>query len=330
MQPDPGSPADWLEQAEGDLALAKALIRNAPLPEPVADIEFLDKGYSADRKYRLRSHRGTDYLLRISDIAEEQVRRTNFGVVSRLWETGVASPQPICFDTSPEQGVCFMILAYLPGDCAREALPKLTPAQQYAIGQQAGEELAKIHRALAPTERVDDYAIRGDKYARHQRFVQESRFSFQGQDRAGKYVAAHLDLLKDRPTTFRHGDYHPGNLIVQGEVLVGVVDFNRCDWGDPIEDFYKIAFFGAPLSQEYARGQIVGYFGGDPPDGFWPQYNLYVAVVLPADIVWTQQHYPQHLSASLELIEIITSTHDFEDGGAPTWWRPTGQNAGSS
>jgi GrpB-like predicted nucleotidyltransferase (UPF0157 family)/aminoglycoside phosphotransferase (APT) family kinase protein len=314
---------------ETDLALAEALIRDASLPEPVADIEFLDKGYSTDRKYVLRAHSGTGYLLRVSDIAEERIRRANFELVSRLWETGVACPQPICFETSPEQGVCFMVLAYLPGDCARDALPKVTPAQQYAVGHQAGEELAKIHRALAPVDRVDDYVIRGDKYVRHQRFIQESGFSFRGQDRAERYVAAHLDLLKGRPTTLRHGDYHPGNLVVQGEVLVGVVDFNRCDWGDPIDDFYKIAFFGAPLSPEYARGQVTGYFGGELPDGFWQLYNLYVAMVLPADIVWTQQHYPQHLGASLELIEIITSTHDFEDGGAPAWWLPAGQSAGS-
>jgi GrpB-like predicted nucleotidyltransferase (UPF0157 family)/aminoglycoside phosphotransferase (APT) family kinase protein len=318
-----------LRRNETELGLVEALVRKANLPEPVADIEFLDKGYSTDRKYVLRAHSGTGYLLRVSDIAEERIRRANFELVSRLWETGVACPQPICFETSPEQGVCFMVLAYLPGDCARDALPKVTPAQQYAVGHQAGEELAKIHRALAPVDRVDDYVIRGDKYVRHQRFIQESGFSFRGQDRAERYVAAHLDLLKGRPTTLRHGDYHPGNLVVQGEVLVGVVDFNRCDWGDPIDDFYKIAFFGAPLSPEYARGQVTGYFGGELPDGFWQLYNLYVAMVLPADIVWTQQHYPQHLGASLELIEIITSTHDFEDGGAPAWWLPAGQSAGS-
>jgi len=318
------------ERSATELGLAEELIGKANLPEPVVDIRFLDKGYSADRKYVLRADSGTGYLLRVSDIAEERARRADFELVSRLSETGVACPRPICFDTSPEQGVCFMVLAYLPGDCARDVLPKMTPAQQYAVGHQAGEELAKIHCALAPADRVDDYAVRGDKYVRHQRLVQESGLSFRGQDRAEKYVAAHLDLLKDRPTTFRHGDYHPGNLIVQGEVLVGAVDFNRCDWGDPIDDFFKIAFFGAPLSPDYALGQVVGYFGGDPPDGFWPLYNLYVAMVLPADIVWTQQHYPQHLSASLHLIEVITSTHDFEDGGAPAWWLPAGQNAGSS
>jgi aminoglycoside phosphotransferase (APT) family kinase protein len=312
-----------------NIPLARALIRNVSLPEPVVDIEFLDKGYSPDRKYLLRTRGDTAYLLRISDIAEESVRRTNFELLSRLRETGVACPQPICFETHPEQGVCFMILAYLPGDCAEEALPKMTLAQQRAVGHQAGEELARIHRALVPENRVDDYAIRGDKYVRHQKFIQEAGLSFRGRDRAERYVAANLDLLRNRPTTFRHGDYHPSNLVVQGETLAGVVDFNKCDWGDPIDDFYKIAFFGAPLSPEYARGQITGYFGGEPPDGFWPLYNLYVAMVLPADIFWTQQRYPQHLSVSLKRIELITSTHDFEDGGAPAWWPPAGRNAGS-
>ena len=310
-----------LEHSEAQLDIARALVGRAILPEPVADIQFLGKGYSADRKYVLRSKNEDSYLLRVSDITEERVRRENFETLSRLWPLGLACPQPICFDTSPEHAVCFMILTYLPGDCAGDALPKITTTQQYAVGEQAGKELLNIHDALAPAGRVDDYAVRKEKYARHQRWVQESEFSFRGQDSAEKYVAAHIDLLKDRPTAFRHGDYHPGNLLVQDGALVGVVDFNRCDWGDPIDDFYKIAFFGAPLSPEYACGQIHGYFGGDAPADFWPLYNLYVAMTLPAHIFWTHQHYPQDLRASLEQIELITSTHDFEGGMPPAWWR---------
>jgi len=317
------------ERSEAELGSVEALVRQANLPEPVTGIEFLDKGYSTDRKYVLRSQNGTDYLLRVSDIAGEHVRRADFDLVSRLWEAGIACPQPICFSKVPEQGVCFTVLTYLPGDCAEEALPWMTPAQQYAVGHQAGEMLAKIHRALEPADRIDDYAVRTEKYARHQEFVKESGFSFRDQCLAERYVAAHVDLLKNRPTTCRHGDYHPGNLIVQGETLAGAVDFNRCDWGDPIDDFYKIAFFGAPLSRDYARGQVTGYFEGDPPDGFWQLYNLYVAMVLPADIFWTHQHYPEDLGASLKLIDLITSTHDFKDGGPPAWWPPAEEGAGS-
>lgn len=301
-------------------SMIAALIQQADLPEAVTSFEFLDRGYSTDRKYVLQTERGSGYLLRVSDLALERARSAEFALVAQLWKAGLACPQPICFGSAPASGLCFMVLEYLCGECAEEALPSMTPAQQYAVGLQAGELLSKLHRALAPAERVDDYAARTAKYARHQKFLQESGLTFRGQDRAERYVTAQVELLRDRPTTFRHGDYHPGNLILQGEALAGVVDFNRCDWGDPVDDFYKLAFFGAPVSQKYACGQIRGYFAGDPPDGFWSLYNLYVTLVLPSDIFWTQQHYPQDLRASLDRIEAITRTHDFAGGGPPKWW----------
>ncbi len=123
-----------------------------------------------------------------------------------------------------------------------------------------------------------------------------------------------------RPTVLRHRDYHPGNLIVHDGTLAGVVDFNRCGWGDPWEEFYKLAFFGAPLSQEYARGQIIGYFGGPPPGEFWPIYNLYLAMALFGDIAWTERNWPQYLQSSFDLIDRIAPAHDLENGGPPEWW----------
>ncbi len=104
--------------------------------------------------------------------------------------------------------------------------------------------------------------------AESSRRVLELGIAFHGQEEAERYVSDHLDLLCDRPTVLRHGDYHPSNLIVQDEDVTGVVDFNRCDWGDPWEEFYKIAFFGAPVSENYACGQLFGYFGGSPPERF--------------------------------------------------------------
>ena len=158
------------------------------------------------------------------------------------------------------------------------------------------------------------------KYDRHRSQVQELGFTFRHQAQVESYIAAHLDLLRDRPTVCRHGDYHPGNLVVDGARLCGVVDFNRCDWGDPTEEFYKVAFFGAPLSQDFACGQIEAYFGGNPPDDFWPLYNLHLAIALFGDLSWTHRHWPQYLDTSRRLIDLIVRTHDFGGGGPPTWW----------
>jgi len=307
--------------SDSHLLLAQALTHELRLPERVVGMEFLGKGFSTDRKYVLSSERGPEYLLRVSDLAEEPRRRQDCEMLARLSGAGVACPRPLHFGTRPEQGLCFMVVTYLPGEGADEALPALTPVQQHEIGLQAGVELAKIHRALSPPAPVDDYAVWSGKHARNRSRVQELGITFHGQDQAERYVAAHLHLLRDRPTVLRHGDYHPGNLVVQGGAFVGVVDFNRCDWGDPVDEFYKLAFFGAPVSEEYARGQLLGYFGGPPPGEFWPIYNLYVAMALSGDIAWTERNWPQYLPRSLELIEVIARTHDFEDGRPPEWWR---------
>ena len=304
-----------------DARFAKILIRDLPIRHEVTKVEFLDKGYSTDRKYLLWTGDRIAYLLRVSDISEEQKRRSDYDLTARLHEKGIACPRPIAFGTNEDAGACFIVQSYVAGECAEDAIPLLTPDHQYDVGLDAGETLRGIHGALPSPHRVDDYNIRSGKYRLRREVVTEMGASFQGQDRAERYVEARMHLLRDRPTMFRHGDYHPGNLVLLDGRLAGVIDFNRCDWGDPIDDFYKMAFFGAPLSEPFARGQVRGYFGGDPPGDFWPLYNLYVAMVLPGDIAWTHKYYPQHFNRSIELIKLITRTHDFFSGTPPVWWQ---------
>lgn len=304
-----------------DPKLAEELIRDLPAGRKVTKIEFLDKGYSTDRKYVLWAGTEPMYVLRVSDISEAERRRRDHDAVSRLGEMGIPCPAMIAFGTNEELGVCFIVQSYVAGECAEDALPTLPTDQQRRIGLDAGLTLRRIHHALPPPGPVDDFAIRSAKYGNWVAAVRELGIRVEGDDRAALYAESSMHLLRDRPTTFRHGDFHPGNLIVRDGKLAGVIDFNRCDWGDPVDDFYKVALFGAPLSEYYARGQITGYFDGDPPDDFWPLYNLYVAMVIPGDIAWTHKHWPQYLDKSIPLLESITRTHDFLAGGPPEWWK---------
>ena len=40
-----------------------------------------------------------------------------------------------------------------------------------------------------------------------------------------------------------------------------MIDFNRWDFGDPYEEFYKLQFFSRNVSPLFAYGQLQGYFG---------------------------------------------------------------------
>ena len=303
--------------------LAEALIRDLPVSKNISGIEFLDKGYSVDRKYLLYSNGEPCYLLRVSDISEESARRSDFDLVSQLWTKGIACPQQIAFGVDTEQQACFIVQSYVSGDDAEDAITGLTTDQQYALGIQAGKELRKIHHALIPSNEVDWFEYRSGKYRRYQHRAEEMQISYEGQEEIEQFIAENLHLLRGRPICFCHGDFHPGNMVVKDKMLAGIIDFNRCYWGDPYFEFYKLAQFGAPLSTAFARGQIDGYFPERVPSDFWPLYNVYVAMVLLVDLVWTQHYYPLEIERSHKLNRIIKDDHDFIHATPPKWYIPS-------
>jgi aminoglycoside phosphotransferase (APT) family kinase protein len=156
--------------------------------------------------------------------------------------------------------------------------------------------------------------------------------AYPGCERITRYVDEHVGLLESSPVRFQHDDFHPANLIVAeggasasrrliGWHLVGVIDFNRCDWGDPIEDFYKVPFFGEPVSAAYANGQIHGYLRCESVPDFWARYNLFVAMMLLPSVVWMHSHPPtEGLGWWIGHVAHIVETHDFETSGPPMWY----------
>jgi aminoglycoside phosphotransferase (APT) family kinase protein len=297
--------------------------RNAVLGEiglsgRIRSVEFIDAGYSTDRKYLVTLNDGARRVLRLSGIEDEAARQFEFQTIGRLHELGILCAETFAFGTFAD--VCYGLYGYFDGECASDALPKLTVVRQFEIGLHAGEQLRAIQFWSEPPGKVDEFEVRGGKYARHVAQLAELGITFSGQEIAHQYASGNMHLLHGRPTTFRHGDFHPSNLIIRDGSLVGVIDFNRCDWGDPYDDFYKTAFFGAPASENFATGLVTGYFRGEPPAEFWPLYNLFVAATLPADLIWSRLLFPKQFADSVIRVERITRTHDFVSGGPPEWF----------
>jgi len=305
-----------------NIRIARRVVANFRHSSAVTEVEYLRKGYSTDRKYLLWVGDRPSYLLRLSSISEALQKRDEFDLVADLHLKGIACPEPVEFGLSEADGVCFGVFGYIEGECAESVLPRLTTDEQYAVGLQAGRELRLMHRALVVPASIDWVRIRTDKHFSNKAYVREHGLVFDQQQAIEHVVENSLSLLDGRPLTFLHGDYHPGNMILHSGRYVGAIDFNRCRWGDPYFEFYKVSQFSAPLSPAFANGQIQGYFEGEPPGDFWPMYNLYIAMVLNADLVWTHQHYPKAIARSSKLIGSILSTHDLFGDGMPIWYMP--------
>jgi aminoglycoside phosphotransferase (APT) family kinase protein len=102
----------------------------------------------------------------------------------------------------------------------------------------------------------------------------------------------------------------------------GAIDYNRYDWGDPIHDFLKIAYFSREVSIPFSIGQIDGYFDGNVPVHFWKLYALYTALIICPSISWTIQVVPDQLESMLNRIRVILNDHQNFESVIPSWNKP--------
>ena len=101
-------------------------------------------------------------------------------------------------------------------------------------------------------------------------------------------------ILQNRPQTFRHGDYHIGNFILDSQNHVHVIDFGLSDYGDPWEEFNRI-IWTVQKSPILAAGMINGYFDNSIPAEFWELMALYLCskalYALPWSLAYGEELY---------------------------------------
>ena len=236
-----------------DSRAAHQIVDTTPLLKAVERVEFLDKGYSHDRKYVLWESGSPTYLLRLSDVKLKERRRTEFDLIAQHRRRGSLCPESLVFGTTDDGKACYSVMSYIPGESAEEALPRLPERLQFEVGLAAGRELRKLHELRHPDEDFDWAAHRKAKYARYLKQARELGLDFQGRQVVEAFIEANERLLDTAPVRFQHDDCHPANLIVQDGELAGVVDFNRCDWGDPIENFYKVPWPRRPPQPSFRK-----------------------------------------------------------------------------
>ncbi|MDR0916835.1 MAG: phosphotransferase [Oscillospiraceae bacterium] len=277
---------------------------------------FIDKGWSSDDKY-IVTRGGETLLLRVSDIAELERKRTEFAAMQKCAETGILMNVPLELFT--DEGSVYTLLTYIDGDDAQNVLPALSDAEQYALGVSAGEILRKIHAIPAPSAQ-DPWNTRFNrKVDRNIRWYGECPQKPEGGDAFLRYLADNRHLLDGRPQTFQHGDYHIGNMVVTPHGDLGIIDFNRLDYGDPWEEFNRIAWC-AQASGAFASGRVDGYFGGDVPLDFWRLLAFYLASNALASVYWAIPFGQGEIDVMLQQASDVLTWYDGMRNIVPTWY----------
>jgi len=290
-----------------------------PGSEKWAVLSPVDKGWSGDKKYRIETTGGETLLLRLADVSQQDRKMREYAAMERLSDLDVLISRPRDFGLCDSGRQVYTLLTWIEGQEAEAALPLMTEAEQYALGCQAGELLKKLHQIPAPADQSDWAERFGAKIDRNIRNYQNCPLKIEQGEQLIVYLNENRHLLKGRPQTFQHGDYHCGNLIVTPNRKIAAIDFNRLDYGDPWEEFNRIVWC-AQLSPAFASGRINGYFGGAVPELFFRLLALYIGSNQISSLPWAIPFGQAEIDTMQRQSEQVMTWYDGFRRSIPLWY----------
>ncbi len=286
--------------------------------EQIKTREIIDKGWSGDKKYCVTTESGEKYLLRITSPEKtEHFRRCFLHMVeaSRL-------EIPMCIPV--EFGECqegsYAIHSWIDGEDAESVMSTLSTEQQYAYGRDAGKILRKLHTLPAPAD-VPNWAERfNGKIDRKIAMYKDCPLKYENGEAFLDYIARKRHLLSGRPQTYQHGDYHVGNLMIDREGVLTVIDFDRDDFGDPWEEFNRIVWC-AQCAPDFATGMVDGYFGDEVPMEFWELLALYICSNTLGSLPWAFPFGEQEIDVMRNQAKEVLAWFNEMRTVVPAWYQ---------
>jgi aminoglycoside phosphotransferase (APT) family kinase protein len=282
-------------------------------------IKPINKGWSSDKKYFIETVSGERLLLRTADRSEYERKKSEFEAMKRLAETGVPMSKPLEFGTCDDGDGVYTLFTWCDGEDAADMLPKLTDTEQYVLGLNSGRYLREIHSIPAPADHEKWETKFNRKADSKIKQYQDCPVKIEDGDRIIKYIESNRHLLRGRPQSFHHGDYHVGNMVISQKAELSIIDFNRHDFGDPWEEFNRIVW-SASVSPHFATGQLNGYFNGRPPEEFFKLMLFYISSNMLSSVPWAMAFGEEEVAVMKEQAKEVQGWFDGMDNPVPTWY----------
>ena len=277
----------------------------------------IDKGWSGDQKYCVATADGEKYLLRISSMERLERKKREFEKMKEVAALGIPMCLPIAFGTC-EEGV-YSLQSWINGEDAEEAIMAMDSATQYRYGLDAGRILAKIHTIPAPLDAPDWENRFNAKIDRKIAMYENCSLKYESGEAFLNYIAENPYLLADRPQSYQHGDYHVGNMMVDVNGQLVIIDFDRDDFGDPWEEFNRIVWC-AQAAPAFASGMVDGYFDGDVPMNFWKLLALYISSNTLSSLPWAIPFGEGEIRVMRKQAAQVLEWYDGMKNVVPTWY----------
>ncbi|WP_438351738.1 aminoglycoside phosphotransferase family protein [Paenibacillus sp. FA6] len=282
-------------------------------------VEEVNKGWSKDKKYYIKTNEGRKLLLRTSDITQYERKKKEYESIKKLDHIDALMSRPIDFGICNHGQSVYSLLTWVAGEDAAVVIPTMSNREQYELGVKAGAILREMHDIPAENNQMswaEYYNIKIDKYITN---YKACGIPLNGVELIFNFIEHNRYLLEQRTMSFQHGDYHVGNMIVTTSGELGIIDFNRVDDGDPWEEFNRITW-DASLSGYFASGRINGYFNHEVPDEFFRVMALYIASNQLSTIHWAIPFGQEEIDIMLKQAGSVLEWYDEFRTYVPSWY----------
>ncbi len=279
-------------------------------------LDPISAGWSGDRKYCAVDVQGQKYFLRITTPEKTERAKESFELQKRIQALGV--PMCIPLECGVVEDGFYTLQSWIEGENAEDCVPSMPEQEQYKLGLESGVILKRIHSIPAPDGAPDWETRFNAKIDRKIKGYYDCPIKFDGAEAFLEYLAQNRFLLHGRPQCFQHGDYHIGNMMIEGGKLV-IIDFDRFDYGDPWEEFNRIVWC-AQSAPPFAAGMVDGYFDGRVPMEFWRLLALYISSNTLSSIPWAIPFGENEVKKYMEQAEDILGWYDGMTRVVPSWY----------
>ncbi len=286
----------------------------------IVNISAIDKGWSNDKKYCIETNDGTKLLLRLSDISELEKKKAEFQAVCRISKLDIKMMMPVKMGVLPDDKQLYTLYSWIDGEEAEIVLLRLPELVQYDFGVKSGYELKKIHSIPAPQDQSDWGKRFDSKIDRNISRYRNCGIKVPKEGNIIGFINENRNLLNGRRQSIQHGDYHVGNLLIDENGNLGIIDFDRWDYGDPWEEFNRIVW-SIHTSETFAFGQLHGYFNGEPPAEFFKLMALYIASNALASVPWAIPFGEKEVSVMLRNIDEMLVHYENFNQYVPNWYQ---------
>ncbi len=280
-------------------------------------ISKVTKGWSLDHKFKVTNDLSQSFLLRITDIVNLNHTQIEFDQLSSMNLINISTPIEI--GISNDNAYVYTLYNWIEGEDTIDVIQSYSKIDQYKLGIDCGRRLKVIHRISIEQPTVTWEERFTNKINKKIEQLKNCPISLENSDIYLKCIKDTIHLLKNRPYTFQHGDFHIGNTLIQTNGELCLIDFNRHDIGDPWEEFNRIPF-SVELSPEFASGCIDGYFEHNIPNDFFPLLALYTSVNQIASLPWAINYGDKEIATMIRLSKLTLEWYDDFSTYVPKWY----------